>query len=110
MFGNDNIEIRLTGDTYDDCALEAKSFTEANGMTFISPFDDFRIIEGQGTVGKEILQELDNPEFIFIPVGGGGLSAGVGLYFKTFSPKTKIIGVEPEGAPSMKEALRRAGL
>jgi threonine dehydratase len=105
MFGNGNIEIRLVGDTFDDCAFEAKIFTETNDMTFIPPFDDFRIIEGQGTVGKEILEELDNPDFIFIPVGGGGLSAGVGHYFKTFSPKTRIIGVEPEGAPSMKEAL-----
>jgi threonine dehydratase len=105
MFGDGNIEIRLVGDTFDDCAFEAKIFTETHGMTFIPPFDDFRIIEGQGTVGKEILEDLDNPDFIFIPVGGGGLSAGIGHYFKTFSPKTRIIGVEPEGAPSMKEAL-----
>jgi threonine dehydratase len=106
MFGDGNIEIKLVGDTFDDCALEAKSFTEANGMTFIPPFDDYRIIEGQGTVGKEILEELQGIDYMFIPVGGGGLSAGVGYFFKTFSPTTTIIGVEPEGAPSMKQALR----
>ena len=105
MFGEENIEVRLTGDTYDDCAIAAKKFTEENGMTFIPPFDDYRIIEGQGTVGLEILEELSEVDFLFIPIGGGGLSAGVGTYFKTYSPKTKIIGLEPEGAPSMKAAL-----
>ncbi|MFY7839923.1 MAG: threonine ammonia-lyase IlvA [Lacibacter sp.] len=105
MFGEDFIEVRLVGDTFDDCAAAAKKYTEENGMTFIPPFDDLRIIEGQGTVGVEILEELSEIDHIFIPVGGGGLSAGIGSYFKTYSPKTKIIGVEPEGAPSMKEAL-----
>ncbi|WP_205756026.1 threonine ammonia-lyase [Lacibacter luteus] len=105
MFGEDFIEVRLVGDTFDDCAAAAKKYTEENGMTFIPPFDDLRIIEGQGTVGVEILEEQSEIDYIFIPVGGGGLSAGIGSYFKTYSPKTKIIGVEPEGAPSMKEAL-----
>ena len=105
MFGGENIEIKLIGDTFDDCALEAKLYTEENGLTFIPPFDDIKIIEGQGTVGKEILDELPAPDYIFIPVGGGGLSAGAGYYLKTLSPNTKIIGVEPEGAPSMKRAL-----
>ena len=106
MFGEDFIEIQLIGDTYDDCAVAAKQFTEENGMTFIPPFDDYRIIEGQGTVGLEILEELSDIDYLFIPVGGGGLSAGVGSYFKTYSPKTTIIGLEPEGAPSMLEALK----
>jgi len=105
MFGEDFIEVRLTGDTFDDCATAAKKYTEENGMTFIPPFDDYKIIEGQGTVGLEILEELNDIDYLFIPVGGGGLSAGVGSYFKTYSPKTKIIGLEPEGAPSMKAAL-----
>src|SRR5882757_4215891 len=74
-------------------------------MVFIPPFDDYRIIEGQGTVGVEILEDQSDVDYVFIPVGGGGLSAGVGTYFKTYSPKTKIIGLEPEGAPSMKAAL-----
>lgn len=105
MFGEDNIEIRLIGDTFDDCAFAAKQFTEENGMTFIPPFDDYRIIEGQGTVGLEILEDLSDIDYVFVPVGGGGLASGVGSYFKTYSPKTKIIGLEPEGAPSMRKAL-----
>jgi len=130
MFGEDKLTVKLVGDTFDDCAIAAKKYTEENGMTFIPPFDDYKIIEGQGTVGVEILEQLNEEEnsfhqtsllsspfpsssgrtggadFLFMPVGGGGLSAGVGSYFKTFSPKTKIIGVEPEGAPSMFEALK----
>jgi threonine dehydratase len=132
MFGESFITVKLVGDTFDDCAIAAKKYTEENGMTFIPPFDDYKIIEGQGTVGVEILEQFNEGEetdtqrpslksslfpspsgeiegavdFLFIPVGGGGLSAGVGSYFKTFSPKTKIIGVEPEGAPSMYEALK----
>ena len=82
MFGEDTIEIRLTGDTFDDCAIAAKQFTLAHGMTYIPPFDDERIIEGQGTVGVEILAAEKNIDYLFIPVGGGGLSAGVGSYFK----------------------------
>ncbi|MBA4445447.1 pyridoxal-phosphate dependent enzyme, partial [Cylindrospermopsis raciborskii CS-506_C] len=105
MFGDGAIEVQLVGDTFDDCALAAKKYTEENEMTFIPPFDDYRIIEGQGTVGLEILEEQSDIDYVFVPVGGGGLSAGVGTYFKTYSPKTKIIGLEPEGAPSMKRAL-----
>jgi threonine dehydratase len=106
MFGEHYVEIKLVGDTFDDCAVAAKIFTEANGIVFIPPFDDHRIIEGQGTVGVEILEDQSDVDYLFIPVGGGGLSAGVGSYFKTCSPKTTIIGVEPEGAPSMLEALK----
>lgn len=106
MFGEDMIEVKLVGDTFDDCAVAAKAYTEENGMTFIPPFDDYRIIEGQGTVAVEILEELSEVDYVFVPVGGGGLCAGVGSYFKTYSPKTKIIGLEPEGAPSMSEALK----
>ena len=106
MFGEGNIEVRLTGDTFDDCSVVAKQFTEEKNMVYIPPFDDYKIIEGQGTVGVEILEQLDLIDYVFIPIGGGGLSSGVGAYFKTHSPQTKIIGVEPEGAPSMYEALR----
>lgn len=105
MFGEQWIEIRLVGDTYDDCAEAAKSFTQQHGMLFIPPFDDYRIIEGQATVGVEILEDLSGIDYLFLPVGGGGLCAGVGSYFKTVSPATKIIGIEPEGAPSMTAAL-----
>jgi threonine dehydratase len=106
MFGEEFIEIRLVGDTFDDCAVAAKKYTEENGMTFVPPFDDYRIIEGQGTVAVEILEEQSDIDYLFVPVGGGGLSAGVGSYLKTYSPKTKIIGLEPEGAPAMFEALK----
>lgn len=106
MFGEDNIQIQLTGDTYDDCAIAAKKFTAEMGMTFIPPFEDYKIIEGQATVGVEIYEDLANPDYIFVPVGGGGLAAGIGAYFKKVSPKTKIIGVEPEGAPSMLAAFK----
>jgi threonine dehydratase len=106
MFGEDFIEVKLTGDTYNECAVTAKKYTEEKGLAFIPPFDDYKIIEGQGTVGVEILEEQSKVDFLFVPVGGGGLSAGVGSYFKTFSPLTKIIGVQPEGAPSMYEALK----
>ncbi|MBK5270766.1 MAG: threonine ammonia-lyase [Bacteroidia bacterium] len=109
MFGEGFIEIKLVGDTFDDCAVAAKKFTEETEMTFIPPFDDLKIIEGQGTVGVEILEDQSDVDYLFIPVGGGGLSAGVGFYFKTYSPKTKIIGLEPEGAPSMYEALKAGG-
>ena len=107
MHGDGNVQIKLVGDTFDDCAIIAKKFTEENGMTFIPAFDNYKIIEGQGTVGVEILEELNYVDYLFIPVGGGGLSAGVGSYFKTYSPKTKIIGLEPEGAPAMYEALKK---
>lgn len=106
MFGENSIEIRLVGDTYDDCAAAARKFTEENDMCFIPPFDDYRIIEGQGTVGVEILEDQPEVDYLFIPVGGGGLSAGVGSFFRLLSPKTTIIGLEPEGAPSMFSALK----
>jgi threonine dehydratase len=109
MFGGDHIEIRLVGDTFDDCSAVAQTFTLAEGMTFIPPFDNPKIIEGQGTVAVEILEDQSNIDFVFVPVGGGGLAAGLGTYFKTYSPKTQIIGVEPEGAPSMLRALENGG-
>jgi threonine dehydratase len=105
FFGENFIDIKLTGDTFDDCATAAKAFTVSEGSTFIPPFDDYKIIEGQGTVGVEILDELSEIDYLFVPVGGGGLCSGVGSYFKMYSPQTKLIGVEPEGAPSMKQAL-----
>jgi threonine dehydratase len=106
MFGEDFVEIKLVGDTYDDCAVAAKKFTEDHQMTFIPPFEDLRIIEGQATVALEILEELPDIDYLFIPVGGGGLASGAGIYFKQYSPKTKLIGLEPEGAPSMFEAFK----
>src|SRR5450432_4075178 len=106
MFGEHYVEIKLIGDTFDDCAIAAKKYTSENQMVFIPPFEDLRIIEGQATVALEILEDLSDIDILFVPVGGGGLASGVGTYFKTYSPKTKIIGLEPEGAPSMAEAYK----
>lgn len=105
MFGEDFIKVILVGDTFDDCAIAAKEYTLKNKLTFVPPFDNAEIIEGQGTVGLEILEDIRDIDYLFIPVGGGGLCSGVGTYFKSMSPNTRLIGLEPEGAPSMKEAL-----
>ena len=105
MFGNGNIEIVLTGDTFDDCLAEALAYTEKNQMTFIPPFDDYRVIEGQGTVGVEILQDLPDIEVAIMPIGGGGFASGTGTYLKNNKPDIRLIGVEPEGAPSMLGAI-----
>jgi threonine dehydratase len=110
MFGENFVEVKLIGDTFDDTAVAAKAYTIEHGMTFVPPFDHPAIISGQATVGVEILEDITTLtkapiDFLFLPVGGGGLTAGVGTYFKTVSPATKIIGLEPEGAPSMFWAL-----
>lgn len=109
MFGNGNVEIVLVGDTFDDCLREALAYTAEHGMTFIPPFDDYKIIEGQGTVGVEILDDLPGTEVVIMPVGGGGFAAGVGSYLKQENPDIYLIGVEPEGAPSMVGAFENNG-
>ena len=105
MFGGDHIEIVLVGDTFDDCMKEALQYTAANQMTFIPPFDNLKIIEGQGTVGVEIFEDLPEVDVVVLPIGGGGLASGVGSYLKNIKPSVQVIGVEPEGAPSMKHAF-----
>ncbi|TAG51939.1 MAG: threonine dehydratase [Cytophagales bacterium] len=109
MFGKDMIEVRLEGDTFDDSYAFATQFCTQNNMAFIHPFDNIDTIAGQGTVGLEIIEDLKNTQidYVFMAIGGGGLASGVGSYFKHKSPNTKIIGVEPSGAPSMKEALNQ---
>lgn len=108
MFGRDYAEIRLVGDTFDDCFLEAKNFSNQEGKIFIHPFDDAKVIEGQGTVGLEILEDAeDKIDFLFLPIGGGGLAAGVATVFHRLSPQTKIIGVEPSGAAAMKTSMEK---
>src|SRR5450631_1762135 len=93
MFGDHFVDIKLVGDTFDDCAIAAKKFTTDNQLLFIPPFEDLRIIEGQATVALEILEDLSDIDFLFVPVGGGGLASGTGTYFKTYSPKTRVIGL-----------------
>ncbi|MCB0462548.1 MAG: threonine ammonia-lyase IlvA [Flavobacteriaceae bacterium] len=108
MFGENFIEVILVGDTFDDAYDAAKLECERLNKTFIHPFNDEKVIEGQATVGLEILKQTKQPiDYIFIPVGGGGLAAGLSLVVKQLSPTTKIIGVEPEGAPSMSVAIQK---
>lgn len=106
MFGKEFVEVVLTGDTFDDAQNSAMEDSMKTGMAFIHPFDDPQIIEGQATVALEILQDIkEHIDFVFVPIGGGGLIAGMGAYFKQVSPQTKIIGVEPAGAASMQKSL-----
>jgi threonine dehydratase len=107
LFGKEWVEVVLTGDTFDDAYHEAVRDAEANGKEFIHPFNDLRTIEGQGTVGLEILEDCNESlDYVFCAIGGGGLVSGLGSYFHQLSPNTKIIGVEPAGAPAMYESLK----
>lgn len=107
MFGKEFVEVILSGDTFDDAQNSALADAAKTGMAFIHPFDDPQIIEGQATVALEILQDTrEHIDFVFVPIGGGGLIAGMGAYFRQVSPQTKIIGVEPAGAPSMQKSLQ----
>lgn len=96
----------LFGDTYDEACEHAYELAETEGLSFIHPYDDPDVIAGQGTIGMELIRQYPEPiDAIFIPVGGGGLLAGVSAYIKYLRPEIKIIGVEPEDAASMTEAL-----
>lgn len=97
--------MRLTGDTFDAAAEAARAHVAATGSLYVPPFDDPAIIEGQGTIGAEILADLPDVDAVLLPVGGGGLAAGVGTYIKMLRPDVDVWGVEPEGAPSMTAAL-----
>jgi len=106
MFGGDFVDIQLVGDTFDDASTKAIEVCKTLGKTYVHPFNDIKIIEGQATIGLEILHQAKEPiDYVFVPVGGGGLASGLSTVFKKLSPNTKIIGVEPEGAPSMKTAF-----
>jgi threonine dehydratase len=107
-FGKSNVRVELIGDTFDAAYREAMRYASQRDLPFIHPFDDKMVIAGQGTVGLEILDQIKMPvDYLFLPVGGGGLAAGVSTVFKALSPQTKIIGVEPAGAPSMSESLKK---
>lgn len=106
-FGGEFVEVILKGDTFDDAYDEALQACIDHSMTLIHPFDEPRIIAGNGTIAMEVMESLDKPaDFVFVTIGGGGLAAGVATYVKTVSPATKVIGVEPSGAASMSEALQ----
>ncbi len=98
----------LHGDTYDEAYAHARTLAAERGMVFIHPYDDPDVIAGQGTIAMELLQQHRDPfTAVFVPVGGGGLIAGIAAYLKALRPEIKVIGVEPEDAPCMYEALRR---
>lgn len=106
MFGGSQINIQLVGDTYDDAYHAAQTFCENNKSTFVHPFDDDQVVAGQATLALEIIEQSDVPiDYIFVPIGGGGLISGVLNVFKKLSPETKIIGIEPQGAPAMYNSL-----
>lgn len=102
MFGKEFVEVRLSGDTFDDAFAEAMEYTESNEAIFIHPFEDTLVMEGQGTVGLEILEDAAfKIDFLLFAIGGGGLASGVSTVFKQLSPHTRLIGIEPEGAANM---------
>ena len=107
-FGGQSIEVILAGDTFDDSNAAAMEYCTKAGMTFIHPFNDPLVIAGQGTIGLELMNDrLSKIDYVFVTIGGGGLASGVGTYLKNISPETKIIGIEPEGAASMKASLEK---
>lgn len=108
MFGGEFVDVRLFGDSFDDSQKAANEFCKTKESTFVHPFDDVDVIAGQGTIGLEILNDSEvEVDYLFLPVGGGGLASGVGSVFKNLSPSTKIIGVEPKGAPSLTTSLEK---
>ncbi len=105
MFGKEWVDVVLVGDTFDDSYEAALKFQEESNSTFVHPFDAEKVIEGQGTVGKEIYDDLADVDVVLVPVGGGGLASGVSSYLQAKNPNVKIIGVEPEGAAAMKVSI-----
>ena len=106
MFGGSNVEIRLTGDTFDDAYAAAQSFKDETNSMFVHPFEDEDVVIGQATLALELIEQAVEPiDYILVPIGGGGLISGVLHVFKTLSPQTKVIGIEPEGAPAMQQSL-----
>lgn len=104
-WGGEQIDLFLHGENYDECFEKAMDFQKASNKVFIHPFDDDKIIEGQATIGKEITDVLEGIDMVVMPIGGGGLAAGVSSWFSQKSPLTKLVGVEPEGAASMTAAM-----
>ncbi|EGR32305.1 threonine dehydratase, putative [Ichthyophthirius multifiliis] len=108
QFGQEYVEIKLVnGGFYEDAVKYAKEFSQLNKISYLSSFDDQTMIDGNGTIALEVLQDLETDlDYCFVPVGGGGLAAGVSLVLSQLSPDTKCIGVEPDGASSMSKSLK----
>ena len=100
-------EVVLYGDTYDESCIHAHELEEEKGYTFIHPFDDLAVATGQGTIAMEIIQDLPLVDYILVPVGGGGLAAGVSALAKKLNPHIKVIGVEPAGANCLEISLEK---
>ena len=113
FFGGEYVTIKLVGDTFDASSKAAQEYTELKNCTFIDPFDDANVQAGQGTVAYEILEEAKKESIAFdavlVPVGGGGLIAGVSTYIKEQAPEIEVIGIEADGARSMKAAFEAGG-
>lgn len=108
FFGKEYVELVLSGDTFDAAFELATAHAAEHDKTFIHPFDDPGVIAGQATVGVEIFNDAETPiDYLLVPIGGGGLAAGMVSYFRHVSPATKIIGVEPLGAPAMKQSIEK---
>jgi threonine dehydratase len=108
--GGDAVDLVVDGDAYDDAASAAAEYAERTGATVVPAFDDRRTVAGQGTVGVEILDQLGRaPDLVVVPVGGGGLLAGVGMLLRARHPGTRVVGVEPAGAASMTAGLQVGG-
>lgn len=113
IFGGENITIRLIGDIFDQCYAAARQYVEDNAGYMVPPFDHEDIVEGQATVASEILDQLPDgakPDLVILPVGGGGLSAGVSSYLADCVPSTGFVFCEPVGAPSLKRSLEKGEL
>ena len=107
MFGQDKISVHLVGDTFDDSYAKAVECAGTENRAFIHPFNDQHVMAGQGTVAVEVLNDCEEQvDFVFASIGGGGLMAGLSAYFHSVSPETSCIGVEPEGAQSMKASFQ----
>ncbi len=100
-------KVVLHGDVYDDAYHYAKQLEKQQDLVFVHPYDDIEVMAGQATIAKELLEQLPNMDKVFVPVGGGGLIAGMATYIKHYAPNIKVIGVEPEDCPTLFEALRQ---
>lgn len=108
QIGGDHVRVFLEGNTFDECYEHAKKHCNFTRQPFLHPFDDEKVIEGQATVAQEILDQIQEPiDIVVLPIGGGGLAAGVSSYFRECSPTTQIIGTGPLGAPAMYDSLRK---
>jgi threonine dehydratase len=107
--GGDNVKIFLEGDCFDKSFEHASNHAQKLDLNFVHPFDNEYVIEGQATVGAEIIEQMSDKriDYIIVPIGGGGLSAGISSYLKQISPETRVIGVQPLGAPSMRVSMDR---